>query len=746
MRSDDVFRAASGRWPEILVGLGGIRPEQLCSREGPCPHCSANNPQSTRFRWDQDAGAGAWYCSHCGGKNGGGGGGNGLDLLSRLLGHGWGAAAMKPTLQAVERWLGLGSPAPGAASLPPRKPVKSAPRPPSQRQAFALLAAAGQLADGEMFVSSRRGYSSRWLRWSEQASPDEVAAALAAVAADDLEAESERGVWGAEAAAEAAREAAAEAEESVASAQPARATTLDDARATLRAALHDGGSRSDLAALVALLGRSTELGAGSIGALLRALELEQGAADAVAIEQERLAAAARHQDQGGKLLLAQLFPASLAQSITRLIEFLPANDPAAALLVLSAAAGVQKLGSEIIVSRRLGWRAPLNLYSAIVGRSGIKKDPLINALLTRPLAPIAADLAAAHERALLEWRDENRGKKRAEQSDPPRPTFLSVAEFTGEALAQQLQLQEARGLGLMIRRAELAALFGGLNAYRRGRGGDEEQLLESYDGGGGSSLRVSSDGGGRFYRSSQLTICGGIQPAVLRSLIGDGSDASGLWARFIFSPVPDRVVALPSDDSEEEARITLAAEVHLADVVGALFRRPRVSLNLTPEARNLCMEFEHSCQERAQRAGLDAMRAAWSKAAGKVVRVAGLLHLIHEACKDGEHGTEVSDGMVFRAISLVDHLTHWCLGLHEAAGEGGASELMRLIHQLALAAGGPIGWRAIAQRLSSRQRREVDSAAALAAVDGLVALGVGLKEDGRQQGSWHYRATRDLPS
>jgi len=125
-----------------------------------------------------------------------------------------------------------------------------------------------------------------------------------------------------------------------------------------------------------------------------------------------------------------------------------------------------------------------------------------------------------------------------------------------------------------------------------------------------------------------------------------------------------------------------------------------------------------------------------------------LLHLIHEACQDGEHGTEVSDGMVFRAISLVDHLTHWCLGLHEAAGEGGASasELMRLIHQLALAAGGPIGWRAIAQRLSARQRREVDSAAALAAVDALIALGVGSKGEGRQQGSWHYSATRDLPS
>jgi putative DNA primase/helicase len=69
----DTLAAASGRWPQILADLGGIRPEQLCRREGPCPNCGG----STRFRWDQDDGNGAWHCSHCGG-------GTGIDLLMRV--------------------------------------------------------------------------------------------------------------------------------------------------------------------------------------------------------------------------------------------------------------------------------------------------------------------------------------------------------------------------------------------------------------------------------------------------------------------------------------------------------------------------------------------------------------------------------------------------------------------------------------------------------------------------------------
>jgi hypothetical protein len=602
-------------------------------------------------------------------------------------------------------------------------------------EAFLWLEQAGRLADQEGFrpsLAQSRAYSRRWREFSQG---DQDAAR-----AVEMEMETITGTDRLT-----ADEVMAGLREAAAQARPSGPTTLDDARAALSRAMAHGATRTDLAALAAQLGRDTELGGAAIGGLLRALELEQAAADAVAAEGERLTLAAGRRDAGDYLSLGQLFPAGLAGSITRLTEFLPVDDPTSALVFLAAAAGTMKLGSEIIASRRLGWAAPLNLYAAMVGRSGIKKDPVYNLLMVRPLAPIAADLARAHQRAMAEWREENRGKKKTDRSDPPRPTFQSVAEFTGESLTQQLEHQESRGLGLLIKRSEISGLFGGLNAYRKGRGGDEEQLLEAYDGGGHSSLRVSAEGGGRFYQRCQLSIFGGIQPAVLRGLLGTGEDASGLWARFAFAPVPDRVVPLPVDDSEEEAAISQRAAQHLADVAGDLFRLSQVVLTLADDARAMLFDYETRCQGDAQRSELDAMRAAWSKAPGKVLRVAGLLHLIHQVCPDGEHGEQVSAAMVDRAQHLVDRLTNWALSLHQAAAAGDATDLMRLVHSVAMAADAPIGWSRISQRLSVKQRRELDSAAALAAVDALVALGVGVREEGSRRGVWTYRATRDLP-
>lgn len=86
--------------------------------------------------------------------------------------------------------VGPATPAARAAGAPRR--TRSGPG--AERQAFHWLSAAGQLGEGELFSPSKakgRGYSARWLRWSEQASPEEVQAVL-------LEAETTGGVWGAD--------------------------------------------------------------------------------------------------------------------------------------------------------------------------------------------------------------------------------------------------------------------------------------------------------------------------------------------------------------------------------------------------------------------------------------------------------------------------------------------------------------------------------------------------------------------
>ena len=129
-----ILDAAAGRWPQLLMELGGLAPSDLCEREGPCPSCAVltGDQGNTRFKWDCDDGPGGWFCSHCGGKDRTGGGGSGLDLLMRV--RSW---DFKQAVAAVERHLGLPSdtpaqpkPAPKSKGKPHRVPTEPPPNTP----------------------------------------------------------------------------------------------------------------------------------------------------------------------------------------------------------------------------------------------------------------------------------------------------------------------------------------------------------------------------------------------------------------------------------------------------------------------------------------------------------------------------------------------------------------------------------------------------------------------------------------
>lgn len=72
---------AIGRWPGILSGLG-VGQQFLVNKHGPCPMCQGKD----RYRFDDKAGRGTWYCNHCGS-------GDGFDLLRQMFGWGFVEAA-----------------------------------------------------------------------------------------------------------------------------------------------------------------------------------------------------------------------------------------------------------------------------------------------------------------------------------------------------------------------------------------------------------------------------------------------------------------------------------------------------------------------------------------------------------------------------------------------------------------------------------------------------------------------------
>lgn len=77
-----------GRWRSLLPSLG-VEARFLTNRHGPCPMCSGKD----RWRFDDRAGEGTWFCSHCGS-------GDGIELVKRVL-----KLAFKEAAKEIEKHL-----------------------------------------------------------------------------------------------------------------------------------------------------------------------------------------------------------------------------------------------------------------------------------------------------------------------------------------------------------------------------------------------------------------------------------------------------------------------------------------------------------------------------------------------------------------------------------------------------------------------------------------------------------------
>jgi hypothetical protein len=517
--------------------------------------------------------------------------------------------------------------------------------------------------------------------------------------------------------------------------------TLDDVEACLRQEINEGISDAGLATLITRLALDADIHASAIQQIANRLKAEHDRSIEVLAEAQAIAAEADRKDLGRVLTPDYLLPHAIANAIEVRTRYLPCEGPSAVLPFLTAIAGMAKLGTQVEASPTAGFTVPINMFSCLVGKSGAKKSPVHKLEVELPTKELEIELARANQRADIEWEEARRElKKRDPQPPKPRPIRLKVGGFTGEALDDQLQTQEASGLGLLIFRDELSGLFGSLNAYRGGRGADEQQLLELFDGGGMSSLRVI---GGRHYSRSQVSIYGGTQPDILRQLVA-GGDASGLWARFLFVPLPERAIPLPTTTSDAEMVEVEAAAKTLANACRKVYCLSPQTYRLSPAAAERFAQYELMKQFAVHKATVGAQSALHGKAGGKVLRVAGALHLLRIAAGEISEGDQIDTPTIDRATALVDHLDAWALSFHAEVAAGGIGQLMRTVHGTAEQTAAPIRYADVQQRLSKAQRKELDSAAVADAMRALADAGYGEVIPGKR-GGLSYRAVRPLP-
>jgi hypothetical protein len=537
---------------------------------------------------------------------------------------------------------------------------------------------------------------------------------------------------------EAARQATREQLQTASSPGAAAAAAMATVKARLQAAIDAGMGGADLQELVGQLAAETGQHPLAVERIAQALNQDRDQAAAIQAEVLAFTGESDRQSLEATLTLEQLLPPRIAHAVAVVCRYLPHTAPAAALTLLAGVAGLAKLGTKVVGSEAAGFVVPVTLFACLLGRSGQKKSPLLKALVTAPAADLIAETARESQRQRAAWEQACRECKPADR--PPEPPFirLSASEFTAEKLAEVLAAQERQGLGFLICRDELSGLFGGLNQYRSGRGSDEQQLLELFDGGGQTSLRCSGD---RHYSRSQVAIIGTTQPDVLRQLVANG-DASGLWARFLWAPLPQRVVRLPAHNLAEVAERE-AAETTLADLYRRVFTMPPETYRLAADAYGMFRDFEAEQQLEALRAPNGAASALHGKAAGKVLRVAGLLHILAIAMGEPPADGPIPARTLKNAIDVVRITDLWALGLHAEVAGHGVGDLARTVHRTAEVLDRPVQWRDVQNKLSRKQRQEASRSTVTAAMRALAESGFGEIEES-DRGTLAYRALRPL--
>jgi len=339
-----------------------------------------------------------------------------------------------------------------------------------------------------------------------------------------------------------------------------------------------------------------------------------------------------------------------------------------ALPILTALAAA--IGNTRRIQLKRGWTAPAIVWAAIVGESGTAKTPPFK-LVMRPIRErqrkalerhadamreYEADLAR-YEKALAEWkRDRKAANDPPEKPQAPQAERCIVSDTTVEALAPLLL---ANPRGLLMARNELAGWIGSFDRYAGGKGGaDAAHWLSMHN---GESIVVDRKTGiprTIYVPQASVSVCGGIQPAILNRALGIEHRESGLAARLLLT-CPPRLAKRWT-----EADIDPAAEAEIARLVDRLYElqptigdegelRP-VVLGLTTDAKAAWKVYYNAhAQEQIDLSG--ELSAAWSKLEEYAARLALVVHFARWAADDRTlTSADVVDGASMAAgIALV---------------------------------------------------------------------------------------------
>jgi len=438
------------------------------------------------------------------------------------------------------------------------------------------------------------------------------------------------------------------------------ARELSGLKTDVRQLLEENLKRSDLTIAIATLSQKYGRQPQEIRSLY--LELEEEIEQEAQKEDTKIGVEQLLASKAASVKLSDLFPESLAAPIETVAKRMNLKPECYALALICGSSRFIKNGSStMLVEEWNRYRCRTSGYfGALIAESAQMKTPVLNAIITDPLAAMRTrckEKFEAEKKAYTEelerWRnskDENKGP----MPDAPVEKFAYITKATWEGIAGMVGRSPSQGILWLC--DELAGFFSSQNQYRSGRGSDKEDLLEAWSGNGAVIARAA--GTTVNVGAVSLSLYGNIQPKILAPLLGDGSDDNGTFARFDFVQQPPALT-----------QITLGLpSIDITPMLQALYEKmdanPVMEFELDGEAKELFVDYYNHCQRLKFDHPKQGMRAMLGKAAEKVGRVATILHCIHAAHLGLEVSRKIPVQQVAAAIKWVEYTTQQALSIN----------------------------------------------------------------------------------
>ena len=439
----------------------------------------------------------------------------------------------------------------------------------------------------------------------------------------------------------------------------------------------------------------------------------------------------------------RMLPERMAAALERLTVDLSTDALVATLAFLTGLTGLLKIGTY--VQSQVGHRVPMNLFFAILARTGKLKTPIFKRLVKHPAMELIKENRAQYMRDLKDYQEacKQAKKDKEPEPDPPQRSVIHASDWNGASLARMLMTHCEKLLGILLNRDELSGIFQALNAdTQRGTGTASAQFLECFDGSGFTSLRVGE--GVREFDACHVSLYGNIQPEKFAELIGDEDD-TGQWARVLMASLPNRKIRFRDDElSDEDQQRFDRDQLLLQQYAREAYRLPPATYALTYDARKV---FHRWAEQKLESAGMPTVNpvvaAMLAKAPAHGLRVAGALHLAKLVDRKGievpSDLKRISVEVMRLAMEIVDQLMAETAEFHDQP-RNQITDFLKHIQRLGQHNEG-VAW----QRCRSeggRAVRKLHAADFKAGVDQLVHMGYGevIKES-----PLTYKATQEIP-